>query len=758
MDIEMDTYPPEVDTVDSSTTSATRGYSNKNHVDVEYQTEVHLRAGIQKRKTWKSTMFRILIGTIVTMMIVAVMAVTIKTFSTDPDGSDVDTILLGGGHGTTPERIVVATDTTTGDEWAIPIVDVHTAGRYGICASGAITFGAASVVHGDVGVVVGAATIEGSVVTGEYEFQTTNAVQAMEYIHAARKDALGRNRSTGTEFGITAVSLSGMILGPGVYDTVGAVTVTANTLLTFDGQDDPHAVWIIRIKGAFTLGAGARMIMRNGGCPGNVYFTVNGAVTYGANSAVVGTSIALGAATTGAYVRSGPLLSTHGAITLGAQNTIQTYCRVGDAENTSGMCQQIQGCPMTPPPTATPTTATPTTPAPTTPAPTTPAPTTPAPTTPAPTTPAPTTPAPTTPAPTTPAPTTPAPPTPAPPTTAPPTAVPVRTWILGPQSTTIMIAPVDASCMSIAVGVRSIEASGLERWTEQDEAIFNSNTDRHRFRWEIWYTKVDDPMSWYQHQMFWDDVKGCMEHAYSTSIYADGAYAVTYTTWYTHCTFAGDTVPPDGDYSFDNSYDACVPGTQSFANMGGVMTIKAPMAVSVYMQEFNTCRLKHEITEFLVELDTEGSLTRTRVPVDYLPPSASVSINIRSVAAANSTQLWTEEDTPEQISLNMDIWFKLAGDDGLSHYQMNWPNNPNYGEEPLICAEHTVVYSDYTVVVWKTDCSPSTSVVPIPSSISMDIGDCVPGVPMYTFVNGEISVRNHPDVIVSVESLEYCPE
>jgi hypothetical protein len=255
-------------------------------------------------------------------------------------------------------------------------LELRTGGLYTVFAEAAATFGAAATTHGDIGVVFGAGTIGATIIHGQYQFHNTEAAGALGDISQAREEAAAWQASVGSEFMITGGSLSGMVLAPGVYDSVGALTMAASTTLTFDGQGDPTAFWILRINGALTLGASAQMRVIRGGCPGNIFFVAKGAVSFGASSTVLGTSLALGAVTTGANVASGPLLSSRGAATIGAGSTIFSYCRAGNQSYVSENCAEVEGCPATTGPTPAPTTKSPTTKSPTTKSPTTKSPTT----------------------------------------------------------------------------------------------------------------------------------------------------------------------------------------------------------------------------------------------------------------------------------------------------------------------------------------------------------------------------------------------
>ena len=112
-------------------------------------------------------------------------------------------------------------------------------------------------------------------------------------------------------------------LGPGAYDSVGAVTLTGNLIL--DAGGDANAVFLLNINGALDVAAGGNVTVTNGGSADNVYWRVNGAVTFAAGSkftgtALVKTTIAMAA---GASVR-GRLLAIGGTVTL-SNNNVYSY-------------------------------------------------------------------------------------------------------------------------------------------------------------------------------------------------------------------------------------------------------------------------------------------------------------------------------------------------------------------------------------------------------------------------------------------------
>ncbi len=127
----------------------------------------------------------------------------------------------------------------------------------------------------------------------------------------------------------------GETLVPGVYAIGGAGSVGG--ALTLDGGGDPNAVFVIKMNGAFTVGAGATVSLTNGTKSSNVFWLISGAISVAAGADVKGTLFSkAGAVGLGADVAlEGRMLSMAGAITMGIgssatpppdPSTIQIFC------------------------------------------------------------------------------------------------------------------------------------------------------------------------------------------------------------------------------------------------------------------------------------------------------------------------------------------------------------------------------------------------------------------------------------------------
>lgn len=119
---------------------------------------------------------------------------------------------------------------------------------------------------------------------------------------------------TGTH---VAVFGNGEVLLPGVYNVAAAGSL-ADTL-TLDGNNDTTSLFIIRIGGAYSVGAASKVILTNGARARNVFWISEGAISLGANTSMKGTLISNNAAISGAAGTNleGRMFSTTGAIAFG---------------------------------------------------------------------------------------------------------------------------------------------------------------------------------------------------------------------------------------------------------------------------------------------------------------------------------------------------------------------------------------------------------------------------------------------------------
>ena len=175
---------------------------------------------------------------------------------------------------------------------------------------GAVTNTGNSFITGNVGTNSGAITGFGNVngVMHTSDGATGAAAAALLLAHTSLTTVI----STGTH----APALSTETLFAGVYDIAGNSQLDGN--LTLDAQNDPDAIFILRISGTFATTSASTVTLIGDAQSCNVFWVVEGAVSIASNTTMIGTVIANNAAidlATGVTV-DGRILSTGGAITL----------------------------------------------------------------------------------------------------------------------------------------------------------------------------------------------------------------------------------------------------------------------------------------------------------------------------------------------------------------------------------------------------------------------------------------------------------
>jgi uncharacterized protein YjdB len=136
------------------------------------------------------------------------------------------------------------------------------------------------------------------------------------------------NMATPTFFPVSPVLGGGVTLVPGIYQYPLLTACSLNLNLILDGQGDPNALFIIKIDGAFSTSANAKVELVNGALACNVFWLVEGMIDMGAGTTMRGTMLAhndainMGALDT----LEGRALSINGAITT---NSIMAYMPLG---------------------------------------------------------------------------------------------------------------------------------------------------------------------------------------------------------------------------------------------------------------------------------------------------------------------------------------------------------------------------------------------------------------------------------------------
>ncbi len=146
-------------------------------------------------------------------------------------------------------------------------------------------------------------------VTGQIHVGDTEATQAATATNTAYADLDSRTCDSVIGVGLG----NGQLLTPKTYCIGSAATLNGD--LTLDAQGNANAIFIIQIDGAFSSGAGARVLLINGTSLCNVYWQVNGTFILGSGTEFKGTALVSGAITLhGNAAIQGRVLSTGGAI------------------------------------------------------------------------------------------------------------------------------------------------------------------------------------------------------------------------------------------------------------------------------------------------------------------------------------------------------------------------------------------------------------------------------------------------------------
>lgn len=155
---------------------------------------------------------------------------------------------------------------------------------------GAVSNGGATQIIGDLGTDLGAFTgFPPGIIYGQIHIADGVSAQAAIDVNAAYNYLSGI--SCGPDPGATMGN--GQTLTPNVYCTVGPATLTGNLIL--DGQGDPNAFFLFKINGALTTSALSSIILINSTSLCNIFWQINGAASFGANTVFKGTIINNGA-------------------------------------------------------------------------------------------------------------------------------------------------------------------------------------------------------------------------------------------------------------------------------------------------------------------------------------------------------------------------------------------------------------------------------------------------------------------------------
>ena len=210
---------------------------------------------------------------------------------------------------------------------AAQMVDLGTAGRFGVLAGTGITVAGAvqtTTIKGDIG------TFPTPTITGLNNIvlhgvnQGANAVtqQAKNDLTAAYNSAAGRAPNF---LLLGGMDIGGLTLVPGVYKDSAALGVTG--ALTLNALGDPNSVFIFQIGSTLVTASNSNVILIGGAQACHIIWQVGSSATLGTNSSLKGSILASTSITlnTGAKVE-GRLLAQTGAVTLDANTLTVPKC------------------------------------------------------------------------------------------------------------------------------------------------------------------------------------------------------------------------------------------------------------------------------------------------------------------------------------------------------------------------------------------------------------------------------------------------
>lgn len=161
----------------------------------------------------------------------------------------------------------------------------------------------------------------------------TGMVNGMVYIadpitNQAANDVTSAYNSLNTTICGVAIAIGlggGQTFTPNVYCSGAASTLTGDLIL--DAQNDPNAVFIIKIEGAFTAASLSNIVLVNSAQACNVYWQIQGAFSLGANANFKGTIVGSGAINfAGSSTLEGRGLTKEGAISTNVSTIAKSIC------------------------------------------------------------------------------------------------------------------------------------------------------------------------------------------------------------------------------------------------------------------------------------------------------------------------------------------------------------------------------------------------------------------------------------------------
>ena len=224
-----------------------------------------------------------------------------------------------------------------------PVVNLGTASSYGLLG-GTISNTGSSVVHGNVGVGSGSGTISGfpspgTVVGGSViaPGSTSSNNAYIDFVNALNAAELLPSTAT---FG--DLSTSTTFFGNKVYTSSStSISTTTGIDLTFDAQNNPNEVFVIRIDGAFTENGALTFTLKNQAQADHIFWIIgtdatisvvgSGPITFDGNI-LAGNTFMMSAATGGPGVLAGTI---NGCVFAETANTLAGTTDVSGCSGTA---------------------------------------------------------------------------------------------------------------------------------------------------------------------------------------------------------------------------------------------------------------------------------------------------------------------------------------------------------------------------------------------------------------------------------------
>jgi hypothetical protein len=262
-----------------------------------------------------------------------------------------------------PVALAVAlTPAFAGSAHAASPIPLGTADSFALLAGSTITNTGPTTITGDIGLCCSGLATPGfgslaQPAGARYSGPGTVAATAQDDLDIAYANAAGQAVTNTVPVDL---SLSGTLatpLLPGVYQSTAHGALAIDTGLTLDFQGDPNAVFIFQGTTLTTAAgvAGSVTIVNGGASPStcNVYWQLSDetqGVTLGADSAMKGTTMALGASVlgSGATVQGRVLTRRSKAVTLDTNTITRSACATAGASGGAGATTPSKFTPVTP--------------------------------------------------------------------------------------------------------------------------------------------------------------------------------------------------------------------------------------------------------------------------------------------------------------------------------------------------------------------------------------------------------------------------